>query len=60
MNKKNYFYKKKLMSKTIFQNKKIGFRIKTDLESGIKSTIEWYLKEGKSFSKNKYNSFKEN
>lgn len=40
--------------------KKMGFIPKTKLEEGIKKTIKWYLKEGSSFSKNKYNSFKEN
>ena len=40
--------------------KKIGFLPKTKLEDGINKTIKWYLEEGNSFSKKKYNSFKEN
>ena len=39
--------------------KKRGFEAKTKIEDGIKKTIEWYLKDGNTFSKNKYNSFKE-
>lgn len=39
--------------------KKIGFLPKTKIEEGIKKTIKWYLKEGNSYSNNKYNSFKE-
>ena len=39
--------------------KKNGFEAKTKIEDGIKKTIEWYLEEGSTFSKNKYNSFKE-
>ena len=44
----------------ISKAKKIGFLPKTKIEDGIKKTIKWYLKEGNSFSKNKYNSFTEN
>jgi len=37
--------------------KKIGFECEFTIESGIKKTIEWYLKN-QDYSKKKYNSFK--
>lgn len=37
--------------------KKIGFECEFSIESGIKKTIEWYLKN-QDYSKKKYNSFK--